>query len=247
MIDVTVDLETCSLAPTAAVMSIGAVAWKRYDAKSPFFEEGDGLLKYPTYSAHVDLRSMFLAGFTFDQSTADWWARQSDEAKQALLANDSNDEPCQPIDIVITSLLNWIEKDVQEKLGDDELCLWAQGTDFDVAILRYICYKMGIKFGVKHTQFRDHRTFYLEAARIIWDAKHSNVDHTQNALNDNFSVDWAYQQTKDYKDVVNDGVAHDPLYDCKRSIYSTWQIMHQLRENVTFAQCNPTHQDVNVV
>lgn len=30
MIDVTVDLETCSLSPTAAVMSIGAVAWKRY-------------------------------------------------------------------------------------------------------------------------------------------------------------------------------------------------------------------------
>lgn len=30
MIDVTFDFETCSLSPTAAVMSLGAVAWKRY-------------------------------------------------------------------------------------------------------------------------------------------------------------------------------------------------------------------------
>lgn len=246
MVDITFDLETCSLAPTAAVMSIGAVAWKRYDEHSPFFGEGDGLLKYPTYSAHVDLRSMFLAGFTFDQSTADWWAKQSDEAKQALLANDSDDEPCQPIDIVITEFLDWIKKDVMEKLGDDDLCLWAQGTDFDVAILRYICYKMGIKFGIEHTQFRDHRTFYLEAARIFWDAKSFEIVHAHGGNMDPFSIDWAYQQTRDYKDIMDDGAAHDPLFDCKRSIYSTWQIMRRLRENVTFAQCDDKHQDLNI-
>lgn len=226
MIDVTVDFETCSLAPTAAVMSMAAVAWKRYDLHSPFFTENDGLLKYPTYSAHVDLRSMFLQGFTFDQATADWWARQSDEAKQALLANDSDDEPCQPIDVVITGFLDWVKTDVMKKLGDEELCLWAQGTDFDVAILRYICYKLGIKLCIKHTQFRDHRTFYLEAARIIWDIKNvRDVSFTEP-----FSVDWAYKLTEDYKDVCSDSAAHDPLFDCKRSIFSTWQIMSKLKD-----------------
>ena len=49
MIDITIDFETCSLSPTAAIMSVGAVAWKRYSEDSPFFEQGDGLLRYPTF------------------------------------------------------------------------------------------------------------------------------------------------------------------------------------------------------
>lgn len=222
MIDVTVDLETCALCPTAAVMSIAAVAWKRYGKESPFFDEGDGVLRNSTFSAHVDLRSMFLNGFTFDQSTADWWAKQSNEAKAVLLDNDCDEQPCQPIDVVVTELFDWMD-DIKKKLGDEDLCLWAQGTDFDVAILRYICWKMGVKFRIKHTQFRDHRTFYLEMARIVWDAAEPNEEK--------FTIEKAYAQTTDYKDIADDeGAAHDPLFDCKRSIYSTWQMMKKIRE-----------------
>lgn len=222
MIDVTVDLETCALCPTAAVMSIAAVAWKRYGKESPFFDEGDGVLRNSTFSAHVDLRSMFLNGFTFDQSTADWWAKQSNEAKAVLLDNDCDEQPCQPIDVVVTELFDWMD-DIKKRLGDEDLCLWAQGTDFDVAILRYICWKMGIKFRIKHTQFRDHRTFYLEMARIVWDAAEPNEEK--------FTIEKAYAQTTDYKDIADDeGAAHDPLFDCKRSVYSTWQMMKKIRE-----------------
>ena len=222
MIDVTFDFETCSLSPTAAVMSIGAVAWKRYGKESPFFDEGDGVLRSSTFSAHVDLRSMFLNGFTFDQSTAEWWAKQSDEAKAALLDNDSDESPCQPIDVVVNDFFGWIAY-IKQKLGDEDLCLWAQGTDFDPAILRNICYKLGIKFQIKHTQLRDHRTFYLELARIIWDAAEQNEEP--------FDLDKAYALTTDYKDIADDdGAVHDPIFDCKRSIYFTWQMMKKIRE-----------------
>nr|DAK84792.1 MAG TPA: 3' exoribonuclease [Caudoviricetes sp.] len=222
MIDVTVDLETCALCPTAAVMSIAAVAWKRYGKESPFFYEGDGVLRNSTFSAHVDLRSMFLNGFTFDQSTADWWSKQSNEAKAALLDNDCDEQPCQPIDVVVNDLFDWMD-DIKNKLGDEDFCLWAQGTDFDVAILKYICWKMGIKFRIKHTQFRDHRTFYLEMARILWDAAEPNEEK--------FTLEKAYSLTTDYKDITDDeGAAHDPIFDCKRSIYSTWQMMQKIRE-----------------
>lgn len=225
MIDITIDFETTSLAPTAAIMSVGAVAWKRYDEESPFFGRGDGLLRYPTFSAHVDLRSCFVEGFTFDQSTAEWWSHQSEKAKQALLDYDDGDNPCLPIDIVIADLLGWIKDDVQEALGDTELCLWAQGTDFDIAILRYACYKLGIKFTIKHTQFRDHRTYYLEGARLLW-----LLNNALGHENVPFSVDWAYKQTQDYQDIADEGAAHDPIFDCKRSIYSTWQMMKKIRE-----------------
>jgi len=228
MIDVTVDLETCALCPTAAVMSIGAVAWKRYGKETPFFESGDGVLRNSTFSAHVDLRSMFLNGFTFDQKTADWWSKQSDEAKQALLESDNDESPCQPIDVVVADLFNWMDY-IKKKLGDEELCLWAQGTDFDVAILRYICWKLGIKFAIKHTQFRDHRTFYLEMARLFWDASEPNEEP--------FSVEKAYNLVQDYEDIADkDGAAHDPLFDCKRSIYSTWQMMKKMRTKVAFPE-----------
>lgn len=222
MIDVTVDLETCSLSPTAAVMSIGAVAWKRYGKESPFFDEGDGVLRNSTFFAHVDLRSMFINGFAFDKSTAEWWSKQSNEAKAALLDSDSDEAPCQPIDVVVNDFFGWIDY-IKKKLGDDELCLWAQGTDFDPAILRYICWKLGIKLAIKHTQLRDHRTFYLEMARILWDAA--------GVKEEPFTLDKAYALTTDYKDIADDeGVAHDPLFDCKRSIYSTWQMMQKIRE-----------------
>lgn len=221
MIDVTFDWESCSLAPTAAVMSLGAVAWKRYGKESPFFDDGDGVLRNSTFSAHVDLRSMFINGFSFDKSTSEWWAKQSDEAKAALLGNDSDESPCQPIDVVVKDLFGWIAY-IKKKLGDDEICLWAQGTDFDVAVLRYICYKMGIEVEVKYTSFRDHRTFYLEMARIIWDAAKPNEEP--------FTIEKAYSLTTDYKDITDEGAAHDPIFDCKRSIYSTWQMMQKIRE-----------------
>lgn len=221
MIDVTVDLETCALCPTAAVMSIAAVAWKRYGKETPFFEDGDGVLRNSTFSAHVDLRSCFINGFSFDKSTSEWWANQSDEAKAALLDTDGDNSPCLPIDVVVNDLFDWIE-DVKKKLGDEDLCLWAQGTDFDVAILKHACYKMGIEFRIKHTQFRDHRTFYLEMARIILDAAEPNEEP--------FTVEKAYSLTTDYKDITDEGAAHDPIFDCKRSIYSTWQMMQKIRE-----------------
>ena len=179
------------------------------------------MLRNSTFFAHVDLRSMFINGFAFDKSTAEWWSKQSDEAKASLLGNDSDEAPCQPIDVVVNDLFGWIAY-IKKKLGDDEICLWAQGTDFDVAVLRYICWKLGIKLEIKHTSLRDHRTFYLELARIIWDAADPNEEP--------FDLDKAYALTTDYKDITDEGAAHDPIFDCKRSIYSTWQMMKKIRE-----------------
>lgn len=145
--------------------------------------------------------------------------KQSDEAKAALLDSDSDEAPCQPIDVVVNDFFGWIDY-IKKKLGDDDICLWAQGTDFDPAILRYICWKLGIKLEIKHTQLRDHRTFYLEMARILWDAA--------GVKEEPFTLDRAYALTTDYKDIADDeGAAHDPLFDCKRSIYSTWQMMQK--------------------
>ena len=209
MIDITFDLETCALCPTAAVMSIGAVAWGRDQVDTPFYEEGSMNNADYLYLRHIDLRSQFVNGFTFDQDTANWWASRSKEAKLAVTAPDS--QPCDSIEHVVVDFFQWIT----EISNGDEICLWSQGSDFDIAILRNICQKFQIDLPVSYKNFRDHRTFFLEGARIILDAALQPYDPSR-----------AYSLVEPYE---GEGVAHDPIFDCKRSIYSTWQMMKHLK------------------
>ena len=216
MLDISIDLETCSLCPTAAVMSIGSVAWRRDNTASPFYQLKDGKQDPASmFSCHIDLRSMFINGFAFDEKTADWWKAKTDEAKASLLGSDSYDLPCRPIDVAVKDLFEWIE-DFKKEQGEQEVCLWAQGSDFDIAILRYICYKFGIDMPLPHTGFRDHRTFIYESARLICKARGWSYDPSK-----------AYNLVEDYKNIEK-GAEHDPVFDCNRSIYSTWQMMRKL-------------------
>lgn len=209
MKDVTLDLETTALCPTAAVMSIGAVAWDRNQVDTPFYEEGNINNADYLYLRHIDLRSQFVNGFTFDQDTANWWSSRSKEAKAAVTAPDS--QPCDSIENVVVDFFQWLK----EIANGDEICLWSQGSDFDIAILRHICQTFQIDLPVSYKNFRDHRTFFLEGARIILDAAQQPYDPNR-----------AYSLVEPYE---GEGVAHDPIYDCKRSIYSTWQMMKHLK------------------
>ena len=216
MLDISIDLETCSLCPTAAVMSIGSVAWRRDNLYSPFYNLKGGVQDPASvFSCHIDLRSMFVNGFAFDEKTAEWWKAKSDEAKASLLSNDSYELPCRPIDVAVKDWFGWIE-DFKKEQREQEVCLWSQGSDFDIAILRYICYKFGIDMPLPHTGFRDHRTFIYEAARLLC-----------KAWGISYYPGKAYDLVKDFKD-IDKGAEHDPVFDCKRSIYSTWQMMRKL-------------------
>ena len=216
MLDISIDLETCSLCPTAAVMSIGAVAWRRDNTASPFYNlKGGKQDPACVFSCHIDLRSMFINGFAFDEKTAEWWKAKTDEAKASLLSSDSYELPCRPIDVAVKDLFEWMQ-DFKKEQGEQDICLWAQGSDFDIAILRYICYKFGIDMPLPHTGFRDHRTFIYEAARLICKARGEFYDPSK-----------AYYLVEDYKNIEK-GAEHDPVFDCNRSIYSTWQMMRKL-------------------
>lgn len=208
-LNITFDLETCALCPTAAVMSIGAVAWNALAEGNPFTY---GLLGETSFYRHVDLRSSFVDGFTFDEKTSKWWATQNNEAKKSLL--DYDEKPLLPIDSVIEDFFGFIAY-VRDENSAKELKLWSQGTDFDIAILTNICNKYGIDCPVSYKNFRDHRTFFMEGAEIFCNKKGLVLDRKK-----------AYELVNEYDEP---GEPHNPVYDCKRSIYSTWQMMKHLR------------------
>lgn len=207
-INVTFDLETCALCPTAAVMSIGAVAWNADAEVNPFT---DGFSGDYCFYQHVDLRSSFVDGFTFEKKTSDWWMTQDDDAKKALLEYD--EMPLRPIDIVIKDFFGFISS-VQTENSTKEVKLWSQGSDFDIAILRNICSKYNIEIPVSYKNFRDHRTFFMEGAKIVCDKAGVELDDSK-----------AYLMVDEYD---GPGEPHNPIYDCKRSIWFTWQMMKHL-------------------
>lgn len=223
-IDITFDFETAALCPTAAPLSLGAVAWDRNAKESPFLDDLLYDAKIPSdFFVNIDLASGFVAGLTIDTQTQEWWKMQSQKAKDALLI-----QPKRSLKAAIQDFFTWIE-DIQKTVGAETVCLWCQGSDFDIAILRNICYVMNIDIPVRYTNFRDHRSVCMEfAAKVL---EEPNTDACIPARDPKK----AYALVDEYKvpSSLEEGwagacVAHTPVFDCRKSIYSTWQLMRQL-------------------
>lgn len=107
-----IDLETMGVRPTSAIVSIGAVEFTATE-----------ILK--VFHTPINLESCFEAGLTADQSTIDWWAKQSDEARSSW---ESPDAP--PLEIALATFSQWIRD-----LGSGDICPWGNGADFDLVLL----------------------------------------------------------------------------------------------------------------
>ena len=114
--------------------------------------------------------------------------------------------------------MDWINS-VKEVLGEKEVRLWAQGTDFDLAILRNLCSRLVYDLPVQHTYFRDHRTYIYEIGDLIYKTLEQKTVISDYMFLQKRSP---YALVSDYKE--KNGVIHSPVYDCKRSIYTTWQL-----------------------
>jgi hypothetical protein len=137
---VSVDLETASSEPNAAILAIGAV---------PFDLEGDLRKEYPKeigFYVNVDLQSCIDEGLHVSGSTFRWWLQQSVEARGAL-------EAPAPVALAIALMRfgGWIDQ-----LGPD-VRLWSHAT-FDAPILSHAYSVTGEKQPWKFWDARDIRT-----------------------------------------------------------------------------------------
>lgn len=120
MPDVMVDLETLGTRPGCAILSIGAVAFNRYN----------GALGQEFYIV-VNRKSCLKNGLFEEVSTLQWWARQSDEARKVLAEAENAENGLGGALIQLTGYL--------QKMGKKDLLVWGCGSDFDIGILTH-CY-----------------------------------------------------------------------------------------------------------
>ena len=235
-LDFTIDFETVGLTAQAAPMQVACLPWLRDDDRDPFVRDDE--LK--PFVAYVDLRSCVVDGFEFSQDTVQWWSRKSEVAKSAVCAGEA-----QPVADVLVSLLDYIDN-TAERYHLDSLCLWCQGPDVDIAILRHLCAKYDVYLEdiVPHTAFRDCRTVIIEAA-VTEAQRRYNVavatatsilpDGTPYPLETPTVADILADPKKAYdfydplpEKYANGSEAHDALYDCRRSSWYTWQALQWL-------------------
>lgn len=114
-VHVMIDFETLSTMPNAAVLSLGAVA----------FTSEQVLM--PTFYTNIDGDDCIKKGLHVQQSTVDWWEKQSQEAKDALKT-----APVRDLYDAMAEFSQWV-RTIRGRF------IWGNGADFDNPILRS-CY-----------------------------------------------------------------------------------------------------------
>ena len=122
-INIALDIETLSLQPTAAIISIAAKTFHL-----PQQEEEDN---NRGFYKNISMRSLLKEPqLSISETTLKWWQEQLQEVI------DINFNPYTAVTIqeALTDLKTFI-RDIRTEYND--IAIWTQGTDFDIPILRH--------------------------------------------------------------------------------------------------------------
>lgn len=219
ILDITIDFETASLRPDAALLQLAAVAWCRFTRleDNPFYD-GDKL-PIGLFNNRIDANCCVAEGYHFDGATVYWWSKNSDESKKGILSG----EPLSPKNTLV-AFLKWIQE-LKDKTGADTICLWSQGTDCDITWLRGMCERYQMDMPVSHVYFRDARTFVLESIALVQDSVMSDFSHAYDKLAYRFE-DWAVVNVPKLIAGID---THHAIYDCLRTSFNVWLCMTSVR------------------
>jgi exodeoxyribonuclease VIII len=136
-VHVMIDIETMSTAPNAAILAIGAVT----------FTVDGGVDATTAREWLVDLGDSVAHGGQMDADTVLWWTQQSERARRGLVATRQLREHA------ALEGLAWMLSCLPGKPA-----IWANGTDFDLTILRSALCRHGMRDLWAFWQQRDLRT-----------------------------------------------------------------------------------------
>lgn len=133
-----VDIETLGTVPGSIILSIGAVVFDR---------EQDSL--GIRFFERISVADQLLHGMTYSQSTIDFWRSQPCEAKDiSFTSYRSGDVP----------LTHALEKFSEFYTVSKAETIWANGTDFDLGMLKVAYDRVGLTPPWKYNAARDLRT-----------------------------------------------------------------------------------------
>lgn len=207
VIDIMIDFETFGRQPNSVPINFAAVAFDRHNTYNPFVLTNMDIRKCTSDSvrdvdvvlggmllssrrsvknenyckdlqsraffSHFSVMECIMRGLVIEPETQSWWMQQDKEAKDALQPWTADKKS---ISRVINLFISWVQLLLAEQ-PNSELCLWAQGSDFDIAKLRYLVSLMGndtqqlFNRFIPHTSFRDARTAILELGAMLFDGK----------------------------------------------------------------------------
>ena len=131
--DIMLDIETLDTAPSAAVLSIGAVKFN-----------SDGLGE--AFYARLDSNAQLSLGRTQSEATSNWWAGQSDAARAEVFVMPE-----------WTNLMTLLK--FSQFFNHDNYNVWGNGSDFDNVIVKSLFGTYGFTLPWKHNKNRCFRTF----------------------------------------------------------------------------------------
>lgn len=138
--DVMIDLETLATSTDAAILSIGAVRFDPFnnETKNPIAEK---------FYARIDLDSCDTLNLTVHDDTINWWATQSEEAREEAFNPNGRED--------ITKVFQDLYK----------FCwgarrVWSNGAGFDIVICETVFNRIHKAVPWKFWQVRDVRTMF---------------------------------------------------------------------------------------
>jgi len=132
---VMIDLETLGTEPGSVILSIGMVT----------LDADDG--RRQEWSRCIDVTTLLAAGFTVDTETAQWWSRQSEEARAELWRDP------RPVEEVMMAAASWLES------FGPRVRVWGNAPSFDCRILATAMERCGIDVPWRFWNERCFRTF----------------------------------------------------------------------------------------
>lgn len=160
---VMIDIETMGIRPTSAIISIGAVHFDKTQIFSEFY-------------VNVSLKSCMDVGLTTDQSTVDWWMKQSVEARMAWQREDAPQ-----LMESLTQFTLWLRSFGSDK----QICPWGNGADFDLTILGNAHAALQLdppwKF-YNHHCFRTMKNMFEVAVPIRQGTHHNALDDAKHQV-----------------------------------------------------------------
>lgn len=145
MTQIMVDIETMDIEPSAAILSIGAVAFDKRVISTK------AELKENSFYTNISIESNQKVGRTMSASTIEWWLKQSKAAQQSLF-----EDPILPLKTALIKYRMWCEKQNADRY-------YANDPDFDIVVLNNALKQIGDSSPFAYHMHRSLRTTIEDA------------------------------------------------------------------------------------